>query len=126
MFDDRAGEHVVDPAPAIVDEHGEEAGEERDDRQPEPDRQVGLAGARRAEEDDVLAGGDEVQGAEVGQGLALERALVFGVEVLEALAGGEAGGAVADRACASRRFRLADGGNVMSTARLRESRKEPT
>jgi hypothetical protein len=40
------------------------------DRQ--PDREVGFAGAGRAEEDDVVAGGDEVQGAQVGDGLAFE------------------------------------------------------
>lgn len=59
----------------------------------EPDRQVGLAGPGRPEEHHVLSRGDEVQGAEVGEGLALDRPLVGGVEVLEGLAGGEAGGA---------------------------------
>jgi hypothetical protein len=34
------------------------------------DREVGLAGAGRAEEDHILAGGDEVQRAEVGDGVA--------------------------------------------------------
>ena len=36
----------------------------------EPDGQVGLAGAGRAEEDHVLLGGDEVQGAQVGDQVA--------------------------------------------------------
>jgi hypothetical protein len=54
---------------------------------------VGLAGPRWAKEHDVLAGGDEVQGPEVGQGVALERALVLDVEVLQRLPCGEAGGA---------------------------------
>jgi hypothetical protein len=49
---------------------------------PQADRQVGLAGARRAEEHDVVAGGDEVEGAQVVDGLAVERALMVEVEVL--------------------------------------------
>ncbi|GAA2406215.1 hypothetical protein GCM10010191_12760 [Actinomadura vinacea] len=57
------------------------------------DRQVGLAGAGRAEEHHVLPGGDEVQGAQVRDGLALERALMVEVEVLDRLAGREPGGA---------------------------------
>jgi hypothetical protein len=57
------------------------------------DGQVGLAGAGRAEEYHVVAGGDEVQGAQVGDGLAFERAGVVEVEFLQALAGGEPGGA---------------------------------
>jgi hypothetical protein len=58
-----------------------------------PDRQVGLAGPRRTEEHHVLAGGDEVQGAQVRDGVALEAAGVVVVELLQALAGREAGGA---------------------------------
>ena len=62
-----------------------------------PDRQsggqVGLPGARRAQEDDVLLAGDEVQGAQVGDGLPLQSAGVVVVEVLQALARGETGGA---------------------------------
>jgi hypothetical protein len=55
----------------------------------QPDRQVGLTGAGRAEEDHVVAGGDEVQGAQVGDGVAFEGAGVVEVELLQALAGGE-------------------------------------
>ena len=62
-----------------------------------PDRQaggqVGLAGAGWAEEDHVLLGGDEVQGAQVGDQVAFEAAGVVEVELLQALAGGEPGGA---------------------------------
>ena len=61
------------------------------DRQ--PDRQVGLAGAGRAEEHDVVRGGDEVQGAQVGDQVAFEAAGVVEVELLQALAGREPGGA---------------------------------
>ena len=62
-------------------------------RTPSPTARWVLPVPGRAEEHDVLAGGDEVQGPEVGQSLALERALVLDVEVLEGLAGREAGGA---------------------------------
>ena len=55
--------------------------------------QVGLAGAGRAEEDDVLLGGDEVQGAQVGDQVAFEAAGVVEVELLQGLAGREPGGA---------------------------------
>jgi hypothetical protein len=54
---------------------------------------VGFAGARRAKEQDVVAGGDEVQGAQMGDQLALESSGVVEVEVLQALAAGEPGGA---------------------------------
>ena len=47
------------------------------------DGQVGLAGAGRAEEHDVVAGGDEVQGAQVGDGVSFEGSLVVEVEVLQ-------------------------------------------
>src|SRR3954453_17623804 len=40
------------------------------------DGQVGLAGAGRSQEDHVLLAVDEVEGAEVGIGVALERSLV--------------------------------------------------
>ena len=66
------------------------------------DGEVGLAGAGRAEEDHVVAGGDEVQGAQVGDGVAFERAGVVEVELLQALAGGETGSA--DAALAAVRF----------------------
>ncbi len=64
------------------------AGADRD-----PGGQVGLAGAGWAEEDHVLLGDHEVQGAEVGDQVALESAGVVEVELLQALAGGEPGGA---------------------------------
>jgi hypothetical protein len=56
-----------------------------------PIARVGLAGAGRAEEDHVLAGGDEIQGAQVRHGVAVAAAGVVEVELLQALAGGEAG-----------------------------------
>ena len=59
----------------------------------QPGGQVGFPGAGRAEEHDVVLGGDEVQGAQVGDGLAFEGPLVVEVEVLQGLAGGEPGGA---------------------------------
>lgn len=55
--------------------------------------QVGLAGAGRAEEDHVLAGGDEVQGSQVGDLFAFEPSGVVEVEVLQRLAPWEPGGA---------------------------------
>ena len=57
----------------------------------QPGGQVGLAGAGRPEEHDVVFGGDEVQGAQVGDDLAFEGPLVVEVEVLQGLAGGEPG-----------------------------------
>jgi hypothetical protein len=57
------------------------------------DGQVGLAGAGGAEEDHVVAGGDEVQGAQVRDRVAFEAAGVVEVELFQALAGREAGGA---------------------------------
>jgi hypothetical protein len=63
---------------------------------------VGLAGAGRAQEDDVLAAGEEVELAEVlDQGL-LDRALEGEVELLERLARREPGGL--DAALAAVRF----------------------
>src|SRR5215216_1569773 len=53
---------------------------------------VRLAGAGRAQEDDVLARVQEVELAEVLDDLALDRALEGEVELLERLAGGEARG----------------------------------
>ena len=61
------------------------------DRQ--PDREVGLAGAGRAEEHHVVLGGDEVQGAQVRDEVAFEAAGVVEVELLQRLAGREPGGA---------------------------------
>ena len=63
------------------------AGADRD-----PGGEVGLAGAGRAEEHHVALLGDEVEGAEVGDGVALEAAGVVEVELLQALAGREPGG----------------------------------
>jgi hypothetical protein len=60
---------------------------------------VGLAGPGRAQEHHVLLGHDEVEGAQVGDQIALEAAGVVEVELLQALAGGEAG--VADAALAA-------------------------
>src|SRR3954469_20950494 len=69
---------------------------------PEADREVGLAGAGRAEEHHVLAGGDEIQGAQMRDDVAFEAAGVVEVELLEALACREPGGA--DAALAAVRF----------------------
>src|SRR5690625_1931218 len=52
-----------------------------------------LSGSGWAEQDDVLLGCDEVESAEVGDGFAFEAAGVVVVEVLQRLAGREAGGA---------------------------------
>lgn len=70
-----------DPVPGL-------AGADRD-----PGREVGLARAARSEEDHIVLGGDEIQGAEVGDDLAPEAAGMDEVEVLQRFAGGEAGGA---------------------------------
>ena len=56
----------------------------------EGDRQVGLAGPRRAEQDDVLAAVQEVELAEVLDHLLLHRALEGEVELLQGLARREA------------------------------------
>ncbi len=53
---------------------------------------MGLAGAGWSEEDDVLAGGDEVQGAQVGDDVAVQAAGVVEVELFQGFAGGEPGG----------------------------------
>ena len=53
---------------------------------------MGLAGAGRAEQDDVLLAVQEVELAEVQDRLAPQRGLEGEVEFLERLAGGEAGG----------------------------------
>ena len=57
----------------------------------EGDREVGLAGAGRAEEHGVGSGLDEVERTEVGDDLAADAALVVEVEVLEGLSGRETG-----------------------------------
>src|SRR3954454_3991018 len=64
-----------------------QAGADRDG-----DREMALAGAGRAQEDDVLLGVQEVELAEVLDDLAADRALEGEVELLERLAGGEARG----------------------------------
>ena len=56
---------------------------------PERDREVGLAGAGRAEQDDVLLAGEEVELAEMQDGVALEAGLEGEVELLQRLARGE-------------------------------------
>ena len=53
---------------------------------PQRDREVGLAGAGRAEQDDVLFAGEEVELAEVQDGVARDRGLEGEVELLERLA----------------------------------------
>ena len=64
-----------------------QAGADRDG-----DRQVGLAGAGRAEQHHVLAGVEEVELAQVLDDLLLDRALEGEVELLQGLSGREAGG----------------------------------
>jgi hypothetical protein len=59
----------------------------------ETDREVGLARAGWAEEHHILFRSDEVQGAQVGDHIAFQAAGVVEVELLEALAGRESGGA---------------------------------
>jgi hypothetical protein len=58
---------------------------------PDPDRQVGLAGAGRTQEDDVLSGGDEIESAEVEKCVSFQRPLVVEVELFDRLSGGEPG-----------------------------------
>src|SRR5204863_587111 len=58
---------------------------------PERDREVCLAGAGRAEQDDVVLGGEEVELAEMEDERLLDGALEAEVELLERFAGGEAG-----------------------------------
>jgi hypothetical protein len=53
---------------------------------PQRDAQVGLAGAGRPQQDDVLFAGDEVELAEVQDGVARDRGLKGEVELLERLA----------------------------------------
>ncbi len=50
-----------------------------------------LAGSGWAQEHDVALGGDEVEGAQVGDGVALQAAGVVVVELFQALAGWEPG-----------------------------------
>ena len=58
----------------------------------ERDGEMALAGAGRAEQDDVLAAGEEVELAEVQHVVAADRGLKAEVELLERLSGREAGG----------------------------------
>jgi len=53
------------------------------------DREVGLAGARRAEEHHVVLRGDEVQRPEVGDHVAFQPSRMLEVELLQRLAGRE-------------------------------------
>ena len=83
---------------------------------PETGREVGLAGAGRPEEHDVVLGLDEVEGAEMGDHVAFEGALVVEVEVLEGLAGREPGGPDPDLAAvvlAGRDLALEAGGEEL-------------
>jgi hypothetical protein len=50
---------------------------------PEADREVGLAGPGRSEQDDVLGFREERPGGQVGDGLAFEAGLVVEDEVLD-------------------------------------------
>jgi hypothetical protein len=84
------------------------------DRQ--PNGEVGLAGAGWAEEHHVVPGGDEVQGAQVRDDLAFQAAGVVEVELLQTLAGREAGGpdaALPTVGFAGRDFPLQAGGQKL-------------
>src|SRR5262249_50419757 len=70
-----------DPVPGLAGADGQ------------PDRQVGLGGAGRGEGHHGVVGGGGGGGAQVGDDLAFEPAGVVEVELFQALAGGEAGGA---------------------------------
>ena len=59
----------------------------------EGDRNMGFAGAWRAEEDDVAGLGEVVAGGQRRDVVAADSGLVVEVELLEGFAGGEAGGA---------------------------------
>ncbi len=56
---------------------------------PQGDAEMGLSGAGRAQEDDVLFAGQEVELAEVGDERLLDRALKGEVELVQRLSGGE-------------------------------------
>jgi len=58
----------------------------------QPDGQVGFAGAGRAEEDDVVSGGDEVEGAQMGDGVAFERGSCLAARACPNPTGGWIGG----------------------------------
>jgi hypothetical protein len=57
----------------------------------QPGREVGFASAGWAKEHDVVAGGDEVQRAEVSEQVTFEPSGVIEVEFLQRCAGREAG-----------------------------------
>jgi hypothetical protein len=59
------------------------------DRQ--PDREMGFAGAWRAEEDHILLAGHEIQGGQVGDQIPFQSAGVIEVELLDAFTGREPG-----------------------------------
>jgi hypothetical protein len=79
------------------------------------DRGVRLAGAVRDEEHDIGTLGDEIEGAEVGDDVSLQRALEAEVEVLERLSRWEPGGADAALAAV-----VLAGGNFTLQARGEE------
>ena len=63
---------------------------------------MGLPGARRAEKDHVLPGGDKVEGAQMHDLGTFQAAGVIEVELLDAFAGWESGGLDASSAVRSR------------------------
>jgi hypothetical protein len=58
----------------------------------EPDRQVRFPCARRPEEDDIVLCRDEIEGAQVCNGITLQTASVVEVELLQRFTGREMGG----------------------------------
>src|SRR5215207_1260020 len=97
----QSGELVIEAAVALrVGEHGDPfgGGAERDAVSGEAgadadrDRQMTFPGPRRAEQDEILAAGEEVELAEMQDLVAADRGLEGEVELLERLAGGEARG----------------------------------
>jgi len=80
---------------------------------------MGLASPWWPEEDDVLFRLDEVEGAEVGDDVPADRALVVVVEVLEGLAGRQPGGpdpGLAAMALAGRDLALETGREILLVA----------
>ena len=59
---------------------------------PDRDREMTFPGPRRAEQDEILAAGEEVELAQVQHRVAADRALKAEVELLERFSRGEAGG----------------------------------
>jgi hypothetical protein len=83
---------------------------------------VRLAGAGRPEEDGIGAGFDEVEGAEVGDDVLADAALVVEVEVLEGLSRREAGGGDAGLASRSRQAARKSSW-LQASARARSARR---